>query len=40
MNNCLNNNYLIIKLASFQFLKIIPMSGPYIRDHNTGRLSH
>ncbi len=29
MNNCLNNNYLIIKLASFQFLKIIPMKVAY-----------
>ena len=26
INNCLNNNYLIIKLASFQLLKIIPMN--------------
>ncbi len=29
INNCLNNNYLIIKLASFQLLKIIPMMRAY-----------
>ncbi len=27
----LNNNYLIIKLASFQFLKIIPMNMTYLK---------
>ena len=30
INNCLNNNYLIIKLASFQLLKIIPMNFRFI----------